>query len=232
MIARRDLLASGAFLGAACVASGGSMLARAAQQQVPAGRDRLFDTLPPAIASWRNVAAGQDMIDPVVTDSAFAQALQVYDRIISRDYVAPALPRVMLNIAYKRVITQDDRFHWPEACYQAQGFTVTRHSPTAIELGSSPVGVARFLGQRAERNELVHYFIRIGDSAKTGSMAARAAVLRDNLELRVPDGTMLRASLLLPTVSDEAMALGSKTLLGFVRALYAEAPAPLRPLIA
>ena len=231
MIARRDMLASCAFLGAASLTAGGTMLARGVQRELPSGRDRDFDRLPDAIGPWLYQPAQSDMIDPVVTDPAFANALRWYDRIVARDYVAAQLPRVMVSIAYKRVIRQDDRFHWPRSCYEAQGFTVAPMAPTQVELGGRTITLTRFVGQRAARSELVQYVIRTGDATPVGTVAMKAAILRDNLAMRVPDGTMLRTSLLLPRVDPAALDLGSRTLSAFIAAMYGQSPPEVRALL-
>lgn len=232
MINRRDLLASGAFLAASGLTSAGTLLARGAQRELPAGREALFDGLPDVVGGWSYAPPLDGMIDPVVTDTAFAQALAAYDRIIARDYLAEQLPRIMVNLCYKRVIAQEERFHRPELCYEAQGFAVKPLAPGSALLGTRQAGIARFLGHRSDRDELVSYIIRTGDATPVGSLATRAEILRQNLELRVPDGTMLRMSLLLPRVDDAAIQLADDTLMAFLQQLYAQSSPAIRALIA
>lgn len=231
MIDRRDMLASSAFLALSSLTAAGTVLARAEQRQLPPGRDRWFDRLPDRVGSWRYQPSQGDMVDPVVTDPAFAEALRSYDRIVARDYVADRLPRIMVNISYKRAVQQDDRFHWPKSCYEAQGFSVSPMAPVHAVLGGRRVELARFLGRREGRSELVQYLIRIGDAAPVGTLATKTAILRENLAMRVPDGTMLRTSLLLRQPDDTSLELGSGTLSAFTELLYARSPPQVRALI-
>ena len=224
MIRRRDLLGAGAFAGLAGAASAGAIGFRRAQRTVPPGGDEALTQLPPHLGAWQLQPSRADMVDPIEIDVAFAAALDMYDRVVERDYVAPALPRIMLNIVYKRELRQEDRFHWPEFCYATQGFKVRRLAPLALDNG--PV-VTRFIGDRAGRNELVGYFMRIGDALPAGSLAVRAALFRQSLALRLPDGVMVRASFLTDELDSDDPADADKMLAGFFRALLAGAERPL-----
>jgi len=231
MIRRRDLIGAGAFAGLAAMTSGGAIAFRHAQQSAPPGRDGVLTQLPPHLGAWRLQAARADMVDPVVVDIAFSQALEMYDRVIERDYVGASLPRIMLNIAYKREVRQEERFHWPEFCYATQGFGVQRQPPIALGAGSDGVTLTHFVGQRGMRREQVGYFMRIGDALPSGSLAVRTALFRQSLAMRLPDGVMVRASFL----EDELPPTGGVTapdmLATFFRALLTNASAPLQAML-
>ncbi|MEZ5656905.1 MAG: EpsI family protein [Sphingobium sp.] len=231
MISRRDLVGAGAFCAAATLVSTGAVVAQHMQSSVPVGKDGPLEYLPPNIGGWHHQPAQQDMIDPVVTDIAFAQALALYDGIVARDYVAQNLPRVMLNIAYMRRVEQESRFHWPELCYASQGFNVSKLPPVQADIGGRAVGVARFMAERVNRHELVHYVMRIGRNTPVASLAVRMEIFRESLAMRVPDGTMLRTSLLLPEPSTEAISEGSDMLLRFLNLLIAKSDADLRAVL-
>jgi len=228
MIRRRDLLGAGAFAGLACATSSGAIGFRRAQQTVPPGADAVLTHLPGRLGQWQLQPARADMVDPIEIDVAFAAALDMYDRVVERDYVAPTLPRIMLNIVYKRELRQEDRFHWPEFCYATQGFKVQRMAPLALGNGLT---LTRFLGDRAGRGELVGYFMRIGDALPSGSFGVRAALFRQSLALRLPDGVMVRASFLTDELDDDDPAAAGKVLAGFFRALIAGAGQPLRQML-
>lgn len=231
MIERRKLIGAGLFCGLAGVTSVGAMLARSAQAMVPGDRKDMLNQAPDHIGPWQFEPSTQDMIDPVITDVAFAQALELYDLVVGRDYVAAKLPRIMLNMSYKRTIRQEERFHWPEFCYATQGFRVTALSPIAAEMAGQHVSMARFLAQRDERNELVCYIMRIGPGTMVGSMAVRTAILKESLAFRVPDGTMTRVSFLLPSNEQADIDAGAKILTDFVGDLYRASTQGLRSLL-
>ncbi|MDF0486569.1 EpsI family protein [Sphingomonas sp. H39-1-10] len=224
MIQRRDVLGAALFAGLAGATSVGAIGFRRAQRAVPPGGDVVLTALPPQLGAWRLQPSRADMVDPIELDAAFAAALDMYDRIVERDYVAPALPRIMLSIVYKRELRQEDRFHWPEFCYATQGFKVRRLAPLALPDG--PV-VTRFLGDRFGRNELVGYFMRIGDALPAGSLAVRAALFRQSLALRLPDGVMVRASFLTDELDTDDPAAADAVLASFFEKLLADAGRPL-----
>lgn len=231
MIRRRDLLAAGMFAGLASATSGGAIAFRRAQHGVPPGGDTVLTRLPPRLGGWQMQAAREDMVDPIEVDAAFAAALDMYDRVVERDYVSSSLPRIMLNIAYKREVREEDRFHWPEFCYATQGFSVRRLAPFALGDAAPGLMLTRFVGERAGRSELVGYFIRIGDTLATGSLAVRAALFRQSLAMRLPDGVMVRASFLTEGLETADPAAVTDLLAGFFRGLLADADLPLRHML-
>nr|WP_276592963.1 exosortase C-terminal domain/associated protein EpsI [Sphingomonas sp. GC_Shp_3] len=224
---RRDLIGAGVFAGLAATASAGAIAFRRAQQEVPVGRGTILTHLPAQLGSWHLQAARADMIDPVVVDIAFSQALEMYDRVIERDYVSPVLPRIMLNIAYKREVRQEERFHWPEFCYATQGFHVKRLAPIALGPAGDNVTLTQFVGQREERRERVGYFMRIGNAVPSGSLAVRAALFRQSLAMHLPDGVMVRASFLEDDIAQGGATTPADLLARFFRELVQTASAPL-----
>jgi EpsI family protein len=232
MIRRRDLIGAGAFAGLAASASGGAVAFRHAQQTVPAGGEGVLSALPAEVGAWRLRAARDDMVDPVVVDVAFSQALEMYDRVIERDYVAASLPRMMLNIAYKREVRQEERFHWPEFCYATQGFRVQRLAPVALGADGAGIALTQFVARREERRERVGYFMRIGDALPSGSLAVRMALFRQSLAMHLPDGVMVRASFLEDDLTSNAPNAASDMLARFFRTLLTDASVQLREMLA
>lgn len=231
MTTRRDLLGAGLFFGAATLVSGGTMAARSLQAQVPKGRDRTLENLPEQIDSWRLIKARTDMIDPIEIDTAFAAALSIYDRVVAKDYVSAMAPRIMVNMAYKRVIEQESRFHWPELCYATQGFQVSKLPPAPLGSDTPGVNVTRFIGERAERKELVCYLMRVGDSVTNGSAALRSSLFRQNFAMHVPDGTLARFSLMMDELKQPGVDSGTGVLLSFINGLLASTGPQMRQLL-
>jgi EpsI family protein len=232
MIRRRDLIGAGAFAGLAATASGGAVAFRHAQQPVPFGGEAVLAELPPHVGGWNLRAARDDMVDPVVVDIAFSQALEMYDRVIERDYVAAVLPRIMLNIAYKREVRQEERFHWPEFCYATQGFRVRKLPPIVLAGSGAGVTLTQFVAQRQERRERVGYFMRIGDALPAGSLAVRMALFRQSLAMHLPDGVMVRASFLEDDLTSSAPNAAPEMLALFFTTLLSDASTPLRRVLA
>ncbi|MET0241304.1 MAG: exosortase C-terminal domain/associated protein EpsI [Sphingobium sp.] len=231
MMRRRDMLGAGCFAALSCTVSAATIGWREMQHVVGADTDEPLTRLPPRIGQWRLQAAREDMVDPVEIDIAFAQAMELYDRVVERDYVAETLPRIMLNIAYKRTVSQEDRFHWPELCYSTQGFDIDRLTPVALGAVAPGATMSRFVGDRAGRRELVGYIMRIGDSMPVNSVALRSSLFRQSFGRERPDGVLWRMSFIIGESGTDDLDVATAMLSDFfVRFIKASAP-PLRALL-
>lgn len=223
MIRRRDFVGGALFTLAAGGAALGSQVAQRHQQVAPPGKDLPLAEMPDDLGPWKRRPAAEGRVAPVELDGAFAEALAIYDLVLEADYVAASLPSMMVNIAYKREIRQEQRFHWPEFCYATQGYDVTRLDPASINL-QAPVDVARFLAKSVDHLEIVAYLIKVGRRTVRTSMQLRRALFMDSLALKVPDGALFRASMVVNDVSGPAMQASWATLMTFMESLLNRAP--------
>lgn len=209
---RRDLLGATAFAIVAGGTSAGAVALQQRQRKAPLGRDRALAALPHRLGAWTHNPEPPDMVAPVELDGAFAEALDIYDRVVAASYVAPGWPQVMLNIAYMRELRQERRFHWPEICYATQGFDVSRLPPRRVHGGPD---LARFLARSADHAELVAYTIRVGNRNVVTTGELRKALFFDGLALEVPDGVLVRASVALTDQSEMEWRHGWRALMQF-----------------
>lgn len=229
MVTRRSIIGAAAFT----AASAGSTLVSYAvvsdRKIIPAARGRLLGQLPAVVPGWQVDSSQADMIEPVVLEPAFAEAVAMYDFIAAREYVAPAGTRIMLNAVYMKKITEESRFHWPEFCYATQGFRVEKSGNIAIDARLGVVGTC-FIATREDRREVVVYWTRVGRSVPVGSMQMRMAIFRDSLRAVFPDGVLLRGSTILPP--DGAIEDGKSILRSFLAGLLHASSEAVRTLIA
>jgi EpsI family protein len=104
---------------------------------------------------------------------------------------------VMLLIAYGD--TQNDllQLHRPEACYPAFGFAITGSRKTLVPLANGVFVPARALtASSAQRVEQILYWTRIGEHLPTDGREQRIAKLEDQLAGIVPDGVLVRISMI------------------------------------
>jgi EpsI family protein len=206
------------FLALASITSIGANVIASAVKEHPASDARALGRMPRQVADWHYSPPRDDMIEPVVVDSAFAEAVRMYDRIEERDYVSSG-SRIMLNAAYLRAVRQEGRVHRPESCYSTQGFTVTPLQPVHVSTGDGNVATATtFVARREGRTELVAYWVRIGDEIPTGPGASRRSIFLQSLSPELPDSLLLRVSMI---VDDQDVGLDSarRTLASFLGGL-------------
>ena len=197
MHSRRALLLGTAYLAAAAAVVTSSTILRGTKLRQPRDRAREFGELPPLIDGWaRSVDNGQ-IVDPVIVDDAFSEATRLYDSVRQSDYVSAGGARVMVSAVYKREIEQETRFHWPEICYQTQGFEIRRLAAQHVAFHGKLLPISRFEAVNGGRREVVHYWMRIGDRLAAGSYAVRGNIFLSELRGEIPDGALFRASMLL-----------------------------------
>lgn len=194
MIRRRDFVGAGMFAAVASSTSIAALALQRRQRRMPTGRDKVLASLPERIGRWSLNPVQASMVAPVEFDGAFAEALSLYDRVVSANYGGPGLPLMALNIAYMRELRQERKFHWPEICYATQGYDVSRLLPQSTERGGQ-LPIARFLARSADHAELVAYTMRVGDYQVINAAQLRRALFMDGLALKIPDGFLIRASL-------------------------------------
>lgn len=217
---RRDLL-----LGTALLATAGIAFARLPRTPIvalPAGGVK--QSMPERVGAWHH-AEDTNFVLPPSDEQA---AALVYEEQLTWAYENGVDPTVMLLIAYDRTQSGLLQIHRPESCYPGSGFTL---SPTrAIDLPLTPgvIAHANFLtATREDRIEQLLYWTRLGDSFPRDWHAQRRAVAYQNLRGYVPDGALVRVSMITP---DADLAL--RQLSRFAATLFASASDAGRRLLA
>jgi EpsI family protein len=216
---RRELLLGGLAATAAATAWAGKP--DKPQKFVPDGA--LEKIIPDRIGDWTyGTASGLIMPPP----DQLARLL--YSQQVARTYVSDDLPPVMLLLAYGSSQGGMLQIHRPEICYPASGFRLSDVSATSIDLGRGhALPSRRFTARSDARVEQVLYWTRIGDYLPVTWAAQRLAVMRSNLAGYIPDGLLVRASVMM-----DNSAQAQRLLADFVRAMLAAMPPARRHMLA
>jgi EpsI family protein len=102
----------------------------------------------------------------------------------------------MLLIAYGPV--QDSRLkaHFPELCYNAAGFRVSRKVTAELSYrdGTPPLELSRLTATKEGRFEPISYWMRVGNDIATGVFDRQIARMKYGLRGLIPDGALMRVS--------------------------------------
>lgn len=152
--------------------------------------------VPRSLGPWRMIPPPENMILPP-EDERMAAAL--YDDQLMRTYENDRSQQVMLLVAYARSQSSMLMVHRPESCYPGSGFTITSNEPATIPVASDFSINGRFLTAEMEgRIEQVLYWTRFGDDLPTDWDAQRQSIAVQGLKGLVPDGALVRMSIISP----------------------------------
>lgn len=119
----------------------------------------------------------------------------LYSQQLTRSYINASGHRVMLSIAYGRDQRAYFAVHYPEVCYQAQGFLISSNSIEEIPYGETSLAVRRLeTSQGKKRYEPVTYWTTIGEYRSLGGFKKRIIELSYGLNGKIPDGLVFRVS--------------------------------------
>jgi EpsI family protein len=187
-ISRRQILFGGAMVATSIAAT--VLTPRARETALPAGG--LERAIPRTLGPWRFVSASGLVLPPRdMTEN------RVYDQVLTRSYAHPdGGPEVMLLIAYGGGQTGVLTVHRPEACYPAQGFTMSGREtvPVPVAPGRDVTGIF-WSAESDVRIEQILYWTRVDQYFPETWAAEHVAVIRSNLARRLPDGVLVRMSI-------------------------------------
>lgn len=130
----------------------------------------------------------------------------------------------MLLIAYNNIQDGVLQVHRPEICYPASGYQLSDTRPIIAHLQKTLAVPAQvFTATGGDRIEQVLYWTRVAKRFPRSWLEQRMAVMRENLAGEVPDGALVRVSLL---GADQAEAI--PVLESFMGQFVAASPEPLR----
>ncbi|MBT9471371.1 MAG: exosortase-associated protein EpsI, V-type [Pseudomonadota bacterium] len=217
MIGRRDLL-----IGGACVAAAGAAYAlKPRKRLVLLSSGKMADALPISFGDWS--AENADGLVQPKTEGGLAATL--YSEMVGRIYhQASTGAAVMMLVAYGDTQSDMLQLHRPEVCYPAVGFTIASSVPTKLRLpGGGAVPVRRVVASTHERQENIIYWARMGEYLPASSGEQRKVRLMTAMEGYVPDGALIRFSMVGPD-SDVAF----RVMGGFIPALLTAVAADRR----
>lgn len=121
---------------------------------------------------------------------------RLYDNLATRVYSAGDDIPVMLLLAYNN--TQDGvlQVHRPEVCYPVGGYNLSETREVPFTALDREVPANFFTATGPNRVEQVAYFTRLGDAYPRSWAEQRLSVIRANLAGNIPDGMLMRVSML------------------------------------
>lgn len=217
-LSRRHLVMGGALL-----AVSGLSLAREPKQRYKDVSDQQFEAMfPPSFGDWRVHPASELVMPP---ESELAN--QLYQHILTRTYVNSAGDAVMFLAAYNSVQMNNVQLHRPEVCYYASGFAIDVSRPLELDLGPDLTIPARtVLASMGTRHENILYWTRVGNEFPQSQILQRIAMTRANIAGYLPDGLLLRMSVI---DSDQARSAGLMT--HFIEEMLAHSSPATRQMI-
>ena len=127
------------------------------------------------------------------------KAAELYEDQLMRSFANSSGALIMFLIAYDRSQSGMLMIHRPESCYPGSGFTITDQRAVEVPLGPHVVANAQFLSARRDtRIEQVLYWTRLGNSFPRDWDEQRSSIARQNLRGFVPDGALVRMSMIDP----------------------------------
>lgn len=216
LISRRHVLIGGALAAASAVA-----IARQptkAYAAVPAKRFEQW--VPEQFGKWRMVGSSGVVLPPPDSLSE-----RLYDNLVTRVYETSGAS-VMLLLAYNNLQDGVVQVHRPEICYPVGGFELSPTVDVPLNLPGAEIPANFFTAKGPNRIEQVLYFTRLGTAYPRSWGEQRWVVAKANLQGRIPDGAMMRVSLL---GQDPTAAL--KTLRQFSTEFIAASPRGLQKLL-
>lgn len=216
MVSRRHFVIGGALLAASGVA-----FAAQPKPHMSVIEPKLFESwIPSRFGEWATQGSSGVVLPP-----PDALSDRLYDNLVTRVYGGSA-DAVMLLLAYNNVQDGVLQVHRPEVCYPVGGYVLTETAPIDIPALGREVPSNVFTAKGPDRTEQVMYFTRLGKSYPRSWGEQRWAVIQENLAGRVPDGIMMRVSLI---GTDRAKAV--TTLRGFASDFTAAASPSLQKLL-
>ncbi len=185
-LSRRNVVAGGLML-----AASGLAFARTPTSKVARIKKGAIDaSLPTTVKGWKFESSSGLVLPPPDSLSD-----RLYDEIATRVYVSESLPPVMLLVAYSNVQDGMLQVHRPETCYPVGGFALSESRIVNLNVGApEPVPCRFFTATGVSRTEQVLYWTRIGSEIPGRWFDQRMAVVRANIRGEVPDGILVRLS--------------------------------------
>lgn len=178
-------------IGGAMVATSAVAFARQPDVYMPVVETDVFERwVPKSFGHWSLVGSSGVVLPP-----PDALSDRLYDNLVTRVY-ASGDTYVMMLIAYNNRQDGMLQVHRPEVCYPVGGYVLTDTLPIPVDVLGREVPSNVFTATGPDRTEQVVYFTRLGDAYPRTWAQQRLVVMEENLVGRIPDGIMLRVSVL------------------------------------
>ncbi|HEY2628133.1 MAG TPA: exosortase B [Usitatibacter sp.] len=171
----------------------GAAVAAPHMQPVPAEGEApdLERLVPTAFGDW-SIDPATEVVAPA--PDVQAKLDRIYNSTLSRAYVNSRGEQIMLTMAYGGDQSDALKAHRQEACYAAQGFTISGLQQGELAVPGRTIPVTRMLAVRGERSEPVTYWFTMGDRVVRGRAERLRLQLASGLRGHIPDGMLVRIS--------------------------------------
>lgn len=189
MTTRRDI-----FIGGACIVAAGAAYAlKPRKRLVLLGGGKMADVVPINFGDW-SAEQSDGLVQPKTEDEL---AATLYSEIVGRIYhQASTGAAVMVLVAYGDTQSDMLQLHRPESCYPAVGFNIVSSVASKLTLpGGAEVPVRRVVASAQGRTENIVYWTRMGEYLPASSGEQRKVRLQNAMDGYVPDGALIRFSL-------------------------------------
>ena len=179
-----------AVIGGILACASGIAYARQPQVAAPILKKATFEKLvPDSFGGWMLFSDGGVVLPPPDTLRD-----RLYDNLVTRVYQSPGAPLIMVLLAYNNAQDGVLQVHRPEVCYPVGGFQLspTREIPVPLNGNSIPANI--FTAEAPGRIEQVMYFTRLGTAFPRSWIEQRMSVIKANLAGDIPDGMLMRIS--------------------------------------
>lgn len=203
-IGRRRLLQRSLVVGGALAltsATAFAVMPRRSEHRL--AKQKLAQLIPSQIGAWR-FATSAGVVVP-----SEEGPVDGYDQVVTRVYEGAGLPSVMVLMAYGSTQGGSLQLHRPETCYPGQGFKLSGFSDVELHpVASESVAARTFTASRDDRIERLVYWTRIATSFPRNTAEEYRAIIGSVLHGVVPDGILVRLSVIGPDIaqSDDALA--------------------------
>jgi EpsI family protein len=187
-------------------------------QAAPIAKKQFEAWVPDVAGPWRMAP-----VSGVVLPPPDALSDRLYDNLVTRVYEAENNPAVMLAVVYNNIQDGVLQVHRPEFCYTAGGFALSPAVLSQFTFGQRTVPVTAFSATGTDRTEQVGYWTRMGDKFPRNWSEQRITMARANLAGVIPDGAMLRVS-----VVSDSLSGALPTLTNFAKTFLTASAEPLR----
>lgn len=168
--------------------------------------------IPKKVGGW-TASISSDLILPSADDLS----AKLYENLETLIYEGPNLPGIMFLIAYSSVQQNDVQVHRPEVCYPMSGYPIISNRPIQATVGKLKVPSRFLVAERSSVNEMILYWTRVGRAFPLGWEQQRIEMARSSLQGVVPDGALVRFSMISRSEKD-----AEDTLMNFAKMMHHE----------
>ena len=211
---RRAVVAGGLM----AIGAGGAWLAVPRQGESLAKPD-LAKVVPGSFSGW----TADTSVTPLLPDEELQATIhQIYDETLARTYRDADGRAAMLVIAYGARQTESLQAHQPEVCYAAQGFRVEERESGTLSGRYAGIATRHVYATMGPRTEPIVYWLAVGGAVANFGMKLRWQQIKMGFRGIVPEGYLVRASLIGPD-EPNSYAILSAFLASMLDSLPAEA---------